>query len=453
MRFSASSAVLLGLLACAGPGTAGPAGPNIVLIVSDDQGYGEMSCQGGDIPTPHLDALAARGVRFTAGYVTASYCSPSRAGFLTGRYQQRFGHEMNPVQATQDRPDVGLPVEQKTLADHLKAAGYATGMFGKWHLGDHPPFHPTRRGFDEFYGFMREGHYYLPPPYEGPADRVVVRFRPKEPEYDRRNPVLRGTTRVDTFEYLTNAFAKEAASFIGRNAGRPFFLYLPFNTPHSPMQTLPRDYARFPGIADHHRRVWAGMIASMDDAVGAVTAALRRHGLERNTLVVFLSDNGGPTKELTSRNDPFSGGKGSVREGGVRIPFIMSWPGRIPAGKVYDRPVISLDILPTALAAAGAPTPGDLDGVDLVPWLRGEREGDPHGALFWRMGDRIAVRRGNWKLIRERRGQPFRLYDLDADVKESNDLASAEPERVASLTKALAGWESRLIPPRFTNRR
>lgn len=426
--------LLATLAGCAAPDRTPVRRPNVVLIVSDDQGYAEMSCQGGDLPTPHLDRLAASGVRFTAGYVTAPFCSPSRAGMLTGRYQQRFGHEMNPVEKTNDRPEVGLPLSEKTIADHLKAAGYVTGMVGKWHLGAHPPQNPVRRGFDEFYGFLREGHFY------GKPDRVVSRLRPREPEYDRLNPILRGEREVEEPEYLTTAFGREAGAFIDRHSRKPFFLYLPFNAPHSPMQATPADHARFEKIADPHRRIWAAMLASMDDAIGVVMDALRRNGLERDTLVFFVSDNGGPTKELTSRNDPFSGGKGSLQEGGIRVPFLVSWPGHFPTGKIDPRPVSALDILPTALAAAGAPVPSGADGVDLraLPASR---------ALYWRMGSQLAVRKGPWKLVRLKANEPFRLYNLDSDLSESRDLAGTELDPMMDLSALLREWDRTLVPP------
>lgn len=440
-------ALLAALLGCATSAPAPARRPNLILIVSDDQGYGEMSCQGGDIPTPHLDRLAASGVRFTAGYVTAPFCSPSRAGLLTGRYQQRFGHENNPVERVNDRPEVGLPTSERTLADHLKAAGYVTGMTGKWHLGVHPPMHPGRRGFDEFYGFLREGHFYLPPPYDGPSDRIVSRLRPREPEYDRLNPIQRGETPVMEEEFLTSAIAREAAAFIDRHARDPFFLYVPFNAPHSPMQALPKDYDRFASIADPHRRLWAAMLSSLDDAVGRVLEAVRRNGLDHDTLIVFLSDNGGPTAELTSRNTPFSGGKGSLLEGGIRIPFLMSWPGRIPAGKVDPRPVISLDVLPTALTAAGAPLPQGIDGIDLMPFLAGGRTEDPHEALYWRMGGQRAVRLGRWKLVQSAPSPAYRLFDLRADDREARDLREQEPGRYQELVSRLQAWERDLVRP------
>ena len=435
------------LLGCSASPPASRRLPNIVLLVSDDQGYAEMTCQGGDVPTPNLDRLAAAGIRFTAGYVTAPFCSPSRAGLLTGKYQQRFGHEMNPVERTNDRPDVGLPTSETTLADRLKAAGYATGMVGKWHLGVHPEHHPRRRGFDEFFGFLREGHFYLPPPHEGPL--VVSHLREREPEYDRLNPILRDEREVDEKEYLTTAFAREASGFIRRHAAKPFFLYVPFNAPHSPMQAKPADVDRFGAVADPHRRVWSAMLHSLDESVGAVLRTIRDEGLERDTLVMFLSDNGGPTKELTSRNDPFSGGKGSLQEGGIRIPFIVSWPGRLPSAVVDPRPVVSLDLHRTALSAAGVPASPGLDGVDLLPLLTGERKDPISRALFWRMGGQIAIRSGRWKLLRLSKSEPFRLYDLEADPKESKDLAAAEPQRARELNDRLMAWNADLASPRW----
>jgi arylsulfatase B len=440
-------ATLTLLPGCAGAEQTPERRPNIVLIVSDDQGYAEMSCQGGDVPTPNLDRLAASGLRFSAGYVTAPFCSPSRAALLTGRYQQRFGHEMNPVERMNDRPEVGLPTSEKTLADRLKAAGYVTGMVGKWHLGVHPEQHPRRRGFDEFFGFLREGHFYLPPPRDGA--HVVSRLREKEPDYDRANPILRGEQEVEEKEYLTTAFAREASGFIRRHARQPFFLYVPFNAPHSPMQARPPEVDRFASIADPHRRLWAAMLATMDEAVGSILVTLREQGLERDTLVMFLSDNGGPTKELTSRNDPFSGGKGSVQEGGIRIPFILSWPGHLPSGVVDPRPVSSLDLLPTALSAVGAPLPSGLDGTDLLPVLAGERKELPARDHFWRMGGQMAIRSGRWKLLRLSKAEAFRLYDLEADAKESKDLASAEPARVRELQDRLMSWNATLAAPRW----
>jgi arylsulfatase B len=295
-----------------------PRKPNLLVILVDDLGYADLGCQGcKDIPTPNIDTLARNGIRFTDGYVSSPYCSPSRAGLLTGRYPQRFGHELN---TPGRRQDLGLPRTEVTLADRLKACGYATGIVGKWHLGVGGQFHPLRRGFDEFFGFAHEGHFYVGPHYQGD---YTSSLRDKEPEYDKLNPILRGTERVDEKEYLTEAFTREALAFIDRHRDQPFFLYLAYNAVHSPMQALPRYMDRFPTIADKKRGVFAAMLAAVDDGVGALLNKLRHVGIEEQTLIFFLSDNGGPTAELTSSNRPLRGFKGEVLEGGIRVPFVV----------------------------------------------------------------------------------------------------------------------------------
>jgi len=431
----------------------------MVLLLADDLGYGETGCQGNEeIPTPNIDSIAANGVRFTAGYVTASYCSPSRAGLLTGRYQTRFGYERNPIGAANEDPAVGLPPSERTLAQHLHDAGYATALIGKWHLGASAAYHPLRRGFDEFFGFLHEGHFYVPPPYRGVTtwlrrrrlpgggtgrwigdDRIyTTHMGHDEPPYDADNPILRGGQPVVENAYLTDAFTREAVDFIDRHRRQPFFLYVAYNAVHSPMQAQDACIERFGHIKDIHRRIFAAMLSSLDDGVGAILRKLRDEGLEENTLVFFLSDNGGPTRELTSSNLPLRGGKGDVYEGGLRVPFLLQWKGHVPPGRVYRRPVIALDIFATAAAAAGAPVPDGLsiDGVDLLPYLNGRRADRPHDVLFWRMNPRAALRVGDWKLVRNPRGNAgsaWQLYNLAEDQSESQDLAESEPDRVRQL--------------------
>jgi len=425
--------------------------PNIVVILADDLGYGELGCQGNpQIPTPHIDSIARAGVRFTNGYVSAPYCAPSRAGLMTGRYQTRFGHERNVVGDANLKPDVGLPVSETTIAQLLKGAGYATAAVGKWHLGAAPKFHPQQRGFDEFFGFLHEGHYYLPPPYKG----GTTRLRPNEPPYDAENPLRRGTSTVEEKLYLTDAITREATGFIDRHVAEPFFLYVPYNAVHSPMQATTEAMKRFNGIGDEHRQVFAAMLASLDDGVGAILKTLREHKLEENTLVIFLSDNGGPTGELTSSNTPLRGFKGQLWEGGIRIPYMMQWKGRIPAGRTLHQPVISLDIFPTALAAAGVSAPAklQLDGVDLLPLATGATDRAPHQSLFWRYDKAIALRRGKWKLVRQPAGprapEPaFELYDLEKDLAEKNNLVLSEPAIVADLRAELMALDSQMKKP------
>jgi len=426
--------------------------PNIVLIVADDLGYAEMSCQGStDIRTPHLDAMARGGVRCTSAYVTAPVCCPSRAGLMTGRYQTRFGHELNAIGAQNKEPGVGLPLSERTFADRMRAAGYATGMVGKWHLGGTAPFHPERRGFDQFYGFLHEGHFFLPPPYRG----GTTRLRDNEPPYDEDNSVLRGETAIVEPEYLTDALTREALAYIDAHRDEPFFLYLPYNAVHSPMQATHKYMERFPDVVDEHRRVFAAMLSALDDGVGAVMGKIREAGLEEDTLVFFLSDNGGPTAELTSSNLPLTGGKGQLYEGGTRIPFLVAWKGQLPAGRIYDEPITSLDLLPTALAAAGEqpPVAPEVDGVNLLPYLSGDGAGTPHDVLYWRYGPQGALREGNWKYLQLGRGGAAQLFDLSRDLGEQHDMAAERPEILSRLEKAWQAWNTEQVEPLWGRRR
>ncbi len=421
--------------------------PNVVVILMDDLGYADLGFQGcRDIPTPHLDALANAGVRCTDGYASCPVCSPTRAGLLTGRYQNRFGYEF--LGGGGGRTDVGLPESETTVAELLRSAGYATGAVGKWHLGKEPAFRPRRHGFDEFYGFLGGGRSYFPM-----KEGEKITFAPFDPivRDDARSDGARSDGgRVQDPEYLTDAFGREAVAFIDRHKGRPFFLYLAFNAVHVPLQATDRDLKRFPDIESGPRRTYAAMLAAADDAVGRVVGKLAAEGLDRDTLVVFLNDNGGHPLANAARNDPLRGQKGTVFEGGIRVPFVVSWPGRIPAGGVYSQPVASLDVLPTALAAAGGEPPAGLrlDGVNLLPHLTGSDDRPPHAALFWRYGDHRAVRAGRWKLTMPADGPPG-LYDLVADVAESTDLSAAHPETLAELTRLFAAWDAELPPPRW----
>jgi arylsulfatase A-like enzyme len=421
----------------AGIAAAESARPNILLIVSDDQGYADAGFQGcTDIPTPHLDALAKSGVRCTSGYVTHSFCSPSRAGLLTGRQQQRFGHEFNPVYDPLD-PAEGLPLGERLLPQPLKDAGWKTGWVGKWHLGASPGHVPWRRGFGETFGFIGGGHRYL-------------NWQPNERQYTLA--LTRNGQPVEVTGHLTTALGEEASAFVRRHRDEPWFLYLAFNAPHTPHEPTPERLEKLAAIADPARRKYAAQIGLMDDAVGAVAAALAETRQSQRTLVFFFSDNGGPVKTGAPSNTPLRGQKGDLYEGGVRVPFLVCWPDRLPAGARYDLPVSSLDVFATALAAAGAPLPTDrkYDGVNLVPYLAGENKAPPHERLFWRMGgsQAHAVREGPWKLVRPK-GRPAELYDLVADVGETRDLAGEKPQVAARLVAALDAWDQELIAPVF----
>jgi arylsulfatase A-like enzyme len=428
--------------------SADPKHPNVLLIVADDLGYGELSIQGSkDIPTPNIDALAKTGVRFTSGYVSGPYCSPTRAALMTGRYQQRYGHEFNPGPAEASAPNFGLSLDEKTIGDRMKAAGYATGWFGKSHLGYLPQFHPLKRGFDEYFGFLGGSHDYL------------------DAAGDKNNPIMRGTEPVDNIDYTTDAFGREAIKFIDKHQTEPWFVYLPFNAVHAPLESVDKYLSRFTGIEDKKRRTFAAMLSALDDAVGDVMDKIRQLGQEENTLVFFISDNGGPTSQTTSGNGPLHGFKAQTWEGGIRVPWIVHWKGHIPEGQVDDRPVIQLDILPTALAAAGVVLPSDskpLDGVNLLPYVTGQKKEPPHEALYWRFGAQIAIRKGDWKLVKAPGGslkpgqliakattEGAQLYNLANDIGEKTDLAAQQPEKVKELTAQWEKWNSELVDPRW----
>ncbi len=407
--------------------------PNILMIVGDDMGYADVGFHGcKDIPTPNLDALAASGVKFTNGYVTGPYCSPTRAGLMAGRCQTRFGHEFNPSGG-----DQGLPLTEKTIADRMKAVGYTTGLVGKWHLGAAPEMRPMKRGFDEFFGFL------------GGAN-----------SYKDAGNYLRGNEPVKEIGYSTDAFGREAVSFIDRNKGKPWFLYLAFNAVHTPMQATDDRLEKFKHIQDTQRRTYAAMMSAMDDSIGIVLKKLKDEQLDKNTLVTFISDNGGPVmKGVTingSVNAPLRGSKRTTLEGGIRVPFVMSWPGTIKPG-IYENPVIQLDLTATFATLAGASL-DKLEGVHVLPYLAGEKKEAPHQTLCWRFGKQMAIRDGNYKLVRydinvipEMVGKnevtPFELYDLSKDIGESNDLAKDMPDKVKEFQAKWEAWDKLNVPP------
>ena len=406
--------------------------PNILVIVGDDMGYGDIGVHGcKDIPTPHLDSLAKNGVRCTSGYVSGPYCSPTRAGLMTGRYQQRFGHEFNPGPPPEGA-EIGLPLTETTFADRMKAAGYTTGMVGKWHLGSERKFHPLSRGFQEYFGFLGGAHPYFLANGDQP-----------------NNPVLRGFESANEKEYLTEAFAREAMAFIDKHAKEPWFLYLTFNAVHTPMHATDKYLARFKDVPDEQRRIYCAMMSAMDDAIGQVLKKLDENKLTENTLIFFVSDNGGPPVNKSS-NGPLRGNKAQTWEGGIRVPYLVQWKGTLPAGKTYDQPVIQLDIQPTALAAAGIePKDAKFDGVNLLPHLKGQAGSPPHETLYWRFGDQMAIRHGNYKLVHGRGAEQRMLFDLAADIGERNDLTTAKPDVVKDLTVRYDAWNATLMEPRW----
>ena len=436
--------ILLGLAAF--PAHAADRPPNLIIILTDDQGWWDVGFNGcTDIPTPNLDRIAKEGVRFTDGYVSYSVCGPSRAGLITGRYQDRFGSSRNPT-VDPSVPNNGVPRSEKMISELLKPKGYATMAVGKWHLGTHTGLQPQDRGFDEFYGFLTGGHDYFP---ENLTLEDLSEVKKEWQWY--RTKLLHNGKRVATDEYLTDELSHMAVDFVERKKDQPFFLYLAYNAPHTPMQATQKYLDRFPTIENERRRTYAAMVSAVDDGVGRLLDKLDEHNLAKDTLVVFLSDNGGATNNA-SRNKPFSGAKGSLYEGGLRVPFAMRWPGTIPAGIDYENPVISLDIAATIVAQAGAEIPADkpLDGVNLIPYLRGEAKGAPHEALFWRMYDKDdrALRLGSHKLLIEK-DKPRQLFSLSDDMKETNNLAEQSPDELKRLIEMYEKWEAQMLPPAY----
>jgi arylsulfatase A-like enzyme len=416
-------------------GSAAEKKPNVVIFLSDDVGYGEYGFQGNtQIPTPNIDAIAKNGVRFTNGYVAATYCSPCRAGLMTGRYPTRFGHEFNgggPKGDAKGQP-FGLSVKEKTIADRMKALGYVTACVGKWHLGGGPQFIATARGFDEFYGTVANSAFFKP------SNFIDTRISPNI------------TPVTDEAFYSTDAYAARAVDWISKQSDKPFFLYLPFNAQHAPLQATEKYLKRFPNLNDK-RQIFAAMMSAMDDAVGAVVNQVKKMGQEDNTLFVFFSDNGGPTQSTTSGNGPLRGFKMTTLEGGTRVPFCMQWKGHIPAGSTYDFPILNLDILPTCVTAAGGKVEADwkLDGVDLMPYLTGKNATNPHAVIYWRFGEQWAIRQGDWKLCVNRIDglKQVKLFNLKTDIGEANDLSEKEPEKVKELKSLWDTWSNEQAKP------
>lgn len=403
-----------------------PRKPNVIVFFSDDHGWADLGAQGiqSDLRTPNLDALAAGGLRAVSGYVTAPQCVPSRAGLLTGRYQNRFGVESNAD------PLDGFST-QRTLAQRLKAAGYATGMAGKWHLG--PPNRIAGLGFDDVF-------------YQGGTWT----------NFDLEGKDVKPGIPNETLYHL-DAHSAAACAFIQRHQDQPFFFYLAYRAPHVPLDAPEKYTSRFPGPMPERRRQALAMIAAMDDGVGQILATLRQHGLEEQTLIFFLGDNGAPLKIHKedapgggpgwdgSLNAPMNGEKGMLTEGGIRVPWLAYWKGTIPGGQVYAPPVSSLDVAATAVAVAGLPHDAALDGVNLVPFFTGHNQAPPHDALYWRWIDQSAIRAGKWKLLVG--GPRSYLFDLEADAGEKNNLLAQHPDVAQRLRSRLEAWAAQLQPP------
>ncbi|MBA2114212.1 sulfatase-like hydrolase/transferase [Bremerella alba] len=406
-----------------------PAKPNVIILFSDDAGYNEFSLHGAELfPTPRINSIAANGVRFTNGYVSGTVCSPSRAGLLTGRYQNRFGHEFNIPPAYSETN--GLPLEETTIADVMKQAGYQTIALGKWHLGYADKFHPMERGFTDFYGFLQGARSYFP---LNKPTRLNQLLRDRKP------------VRPERFEYMTDELAHAATEYIANSDDKPLFMYVAFNAIHTPNHVLQSDLDSLG--EDTRQAKHRAMTIALDRAVGTILDAIDQQGIQDNTIVIFLNDNGGA---IGHDNTPLRGRKGSTWEGGIRVPFVMQWPGKIARGKVVNQPVIALDIFPTVMKAAGiSESPGlPLDGVDLIPFLTGETNSLLHQTLYWKSGQNWAVREGDLKLIVAKggSGKP-ELYDLHKDPEEQVNIAAQHPEDVVKLKSKYTEWKKDFPTP------
>ena len=420
--------------------------PNIIVIMTDDMGYADVGFNGcKDIPTPNIDRIANEGIRFDEGYVSFPVCGPSRAGFLTGRYQDRFGFTTNPS-IDPNNPIAGLPIEEETMAQVLKKANYNTAIIGKWHMGTNAVFHPLERGFDYFYGFLSGGHHYFP---EKLTLNNLSEVKKKWQWYSTK--IIENRAPVEIKEYLTDALSNAAVNFIDKQVkdDQQFMLYLAYNAPHTPLQTTEKYLSRFPNIKDKKRKTYAAMVSAVDDGVGRVLDALKEQALDEDTIIVFLSDNGG-ARNNGSDNGPLRGLKGDLFEGGVRVPFAIRWKGVIPEGNSYKNPVSSLDIMATIVAQTNVKINPErpLDGVDLIPFLTGKNNGAPHEYLFWRKWEQnaMAIRHGNYKLVANKKQdqETPELFDLSTDISESKNLKSEKLKISKDLQKEWNNWNKEL---------
>lgn len=438
--------------------------PNIIVILTDDHGFADLGVQNvlTDLQTPNIDELAKNGIRMESGYISAPQCVPSRAGIMTGKYQQRFG--------TDDNKANPVPLNEILLPQRLKQAGYVTGMTGKWHLDpnytqkewigeniealrnknlkpsdvNHDiklPYLPSNRGFDEYFcGTMNR--YWAN--YSLDGKRI-------SPQY------------IDEKRFRIEVQTTAALSFIERNHAQPFFLYLAYFGPHVPLEATEKYVKRFPGNMPERRRHCLAMLSAIDDGVGDIRQLLNKHGLLENTIIFFLSDNGAPLgmdkNDLLpvnnpkgswdgSLNDPYIGEKGMLSEGGIRVPYLISWPAVLPKNSVYNKAVSSLDIASTSVAVAGLKTNAELDGVNLIPFLTGENKAAPHTVLYWRFWDQAAIRMGNLKFLKA--GDREYLFDVNTDLHEHKNIIDQFPEKAAQMKDSLKKWAETLHSPGIT---
>ncbi|CAA6690686.1 MULTISPECIES: sulfatase-like hydrolase/transferase [unclassified Lentimonas] len=431
--------------------------PNIVLILCDDLGYSDVGFNGSpDIQTPQMDRLASDGTIFGSAYVVHPFCGPSRMGLISGRYPHEYGAPFNLPNAKfglEDYNKLGLPESETTIATVLQDAGYYTGAIGKWHLGTKAQHHPNNRGFDDFYGFLGGGHNFFPDQYRAAYQRQKDAGQKYINDY--LVPLEHNGKEVNETEYLTDGLSREAVRFINEASKKdqPFFLYLAYNAPHTPLEAKAEDMEQYANIKDKKRRQFAGMMAAVDRGVGQVAEALRDNGEFENTLVIFLSDNGGKL-HVGGTNSPLSGEKGTTTEGGFRVPMFMHWPKHVRAGANFDYPVSALDFYPTfaALGEATIPEHKELDGLNVMPAII-EGTNPREGGMIFAMRHRssftdVGARQDQWKIVREG-NRPWRLYDITKDISEKHDLSSQYPELLESMVSKVEQWSRTHTEPKW----
>lgn len=469
--------------------------PNIIIIMADDLGRNDMALydEVHGFQTPNLDALAESGVTFTDANASSPVCAPSRAGMLTGRIQNRYGFDSQPMQiyptfpllyysfkylvdtdemhpvplgtfpSKKEMEKQGVPQSELYLQEILKKAEYSTALIGKWHLGYGESQHPLNRGFDRFYGFLEAFTFFADPHDEGIVSYEHDLFWEKHIWNKKRkgpSAIQKDAVVIDEKRHLTDAITEESLEYIEahlvENPDTPFFLYTAYNAPHTPFQELRKYYDMFPEIKDENRRVYAAMIRHLDDGIGELLQGLDNLGLRENTLIIFASDNGGASYTLATENGDLAGGKLSQFEGGLEIPMLMSWPRHIPQGVEYDKPVTLIDVYSTVLEAVNLKAPSDrtVDSVNLIPYVLGDIEEEPHEALFWKSGFNLSIRREGWKLMFNKNNGEYQLYNIKLDRAESQDLSSQYPEKAKQLLQEALELESQCKPamwPRVMN--
>ena len=436
-------AILLNLFSC---GTSNNKPPNVIVIISDDQGYADVGFHGSnEIFTPNIDRIAKNGVVFSEGYVSYAVCSPSRAGLITGRYQNRFGYSRNILLAPNDSL-MGLPLSEQTLPDVLNNVDYKTKAIGKWHLGAHKSLVPEKRGFDEFFGFLIGGHRYFP---EDLTLNDLTEARRQMDGYITK--IYDNGKRINTKKYLTEELSDNAVKFIEDNSDNPFFLYLSYNAPHTPLQATTKDLERNKHIDIEKRQTYAAMVSSMDDGIGLILDKLEQKNIFENTIVFFFSDNGGVEWYNFSDNGPLRGIKGDFFEGGIRVPFAMQWPNKIEPGTIYDKPIIALDIFATVASAAKAEKyiENEIDGVNLIPYLSGNKPGSPHEYLYWKNPDKDidVIRDDRYKYLRIKNDEY--IFDLKNDISEESNIIDLSKPIYDRLKSQFKLWEKDMIDPVF----